>query len=94
MATRIIEYGGKDRADSLPIVPPAIRSQTAMTATGASAQSAATGLDCDMVCVQSDEAIYVAVGANPTATANDYRIAAAGEQFFDIRPGDKVAIRT
>jgi hypothetical protein len=94
MATRIIEYGGVERNDALPIVPMAIVSQTALTATGTSAQSAATSSGTDFVCVQSDEAVYVAVGSNPTATANDYRIPAGGEQFFEVRPTYKVAIRT
>jgi hypothetical protein len=94
MATRIIEYGGIERNDGLPIVPMPVRSQTAMTATGTSAQSAATGTDCDFICIQSDEAVYIKRGANPTATADDYRIPAGGEQFFDMIPGYKVAIRT
>lgn len=94
MATRIIEYGGVSRNDVLPIVPKAVREQATMTATGTSAQSAATGADCDFVCVQSDEQIYVAVGASPTAATTSYRIAAGGEQFFECNPADKVAIRT
>ena len=94
MATRIIEYGGVNRNDQLPIVPKAIREQTALTATGTSAQSAATGLDCDFVCVDSDEQIYVAIGSNPTAATTSYRIAAGQNQFFEVIPGDKVAIRT
>ena len=94
MPTRIHEYGGVDRNDGLPIVPMNVRSQAAMTATGTSAQSAAIGLDCDFICVQSDEAIYVARGSNPTATTDNYRIQAGGEQFFDMVPGYKIAIRT
>ena len=49
-----------------------------------------------MVLVQSDEAVYVAIGTNPTATVNDYRLQAGGEQYFSIIPGAsmKVAVRT
>ena len=96
MATRIIEYGGVDRSDRLQVVPAAqhITSQTALTASGTSAQSATVNAATTVVCVQSDEAVYVATGSNPTATTNDYRIAAGGEQFFTVKASDKVAVRT
>lgn len=93
MATRIIEYGG-DRPDGFPVVPESITVQTALVATGTSAQSAALSAGTVIALVQSDEAVYVAMGTNPTATANDYRIQAGGEQFFAVRPGWKIAIRT
>ncbi len=96
MATRIIEYGGDDRADSLPLVPAIqeVAEQTALTATGTSAQSAAFSGGTTIICVQSDEQVYVRLGSNPTATANSYRIPAGGEQFFSVRPAWKVAVRT
>ena len=98
MATRIIEFGGDDRSDDLPVVPSSqrITSQSAITATGTSAQSAAFDNATSLVCVQSDEAVYVLFGTNPTATTNDYRIQAGGEQFFTIPYGKswKVAVRT
>ncbi len=99
MATRIIEYGGSGLlGEAFPVVPACqrITSQTALTATGTSAQSAAVAAGTACVCVQSDEAIYVLLGTNPTATTNDYRLAAAGEQFFSVPPGLswKIAIRT
>jgi hypothetical protein len=49
-----------------------------------------------MVCVQSDEAVYLAFGTNPTATTNGYRLQAGGEQFFTVDVGKswKVAVRT
>lgn len=94
MATRIIEFEFSARADGLPVVPRKITAQTALTATGTSAQSAAVGLLSRLVLVQSDEAVYVAIGTNPTATTNDYRIVAGGEQFFEIAPSEKVAVRT
>lgn len=99
MATRIIEYGGPGlMGAAFPVVPADMRvtAQTAMTATGTSAQSAAVNAATGLVCVQSDEQIYVLFGTNPTVTANDYRIAAGAEQFFSIPVGQsyKVAIKT
>lgn len=94
MATRITEYDGNEVQNSLPIVPHALVEQAAMTATGTSAQSAAFGASTDLICVNTDEQIYTAVASNPTATTNSYRIAAGGEQWFAVKPGEKVAIRT
>jgi hypothetical protein len=99
MATRIIEYGGPGVwGPSFNIVPAEQRvvSQSALTATGTSAQSAAFNAATGLVLVQSDEAIYVLLGANPTATTDNYRIQAGNEQFFSIPGGQswKVAVRT
>lgn len=94
MATRIIECGAGARGDGLPIVPPVLVEQSAMTATGTSAQSSAFGDGTSLVIVQSDEAIYVKVGNNPTATTNSYKLAAGAEQAFTAGAGQKVAIRT
>lgn len=96
MATRIIEYGGADRVDRLEIVPATqkIVEQAAMTATGTSAQSAAVNDATSCVCIQADEAVYVALATNPTATTNSYRIQAGGQDFFSVNKGWKVAIRT
>jgi hypothetical protein len=98
VATRIIEFGGHGLQGVFPIVPASQRvlEQTAMTATSTSAQSSAFDKATGLVCVQSDEQIYVLVAANPTATTNSYRIAAGGEQWFDCLPGAgwKAAIRT
>jgi hypothetical protein len=96
MATRIIEYGGMSRYREFPIVPATakVTAQSAMTASGTSAASSAFNAATGLVCVQSDEAIKVAFGSAPTATDNDYKIQAGGEQFFDVLPGWKVAIKT
>ena len=98
MATRIIEYGGKDRADTFPVVPATqkITSQAALTATATSAQSVAVNASTSIVLVQSDEAVYVALGTNPTATTNDYRLQVGGEQYFSVPPNGawKIAVRT
>lgn len=96
MATRIIEYAGKRRTDAFPVVPSTakVTAQTAITATGASAASGAFNAATNLVCIQSDEAVYVNIGAAPTATVNDYRIQAGGEQWFDVDAGQKAAVRT
>jgi hypothetical protein len=96
MATRILEYGGPSQND-FPCVPAVNRvlAQSAMTASGTSAQSSAFDGSTSLVCIQSDEAVYVLFGTNPTATTNDYRIQAGGEQWFEVLPGSwKVAVRT
>jgi hypothetical protein len=76
MATRIIEYCAPARRDGYPVVPAGrkIVAQSALTATGTSQQSAAFARNASMVCVQSDEAVYVAFAASPTATTSDYRL--------------------
>jgi hypothetical protein len=96
MATRIIEYGAS--ASVLPLVPAVnkVTAQSALTATGTSQQSSAVQVGTAIVLVQSDEAVYVAFGTNPTATTNDYRLQAGTEQFFAVPPGQswKAAVRT
>jgi hypothetical protein len=99
MATRILEYGGTGRLGSAYSVVPDdefVTVQTPITATSTSAQSAAVNAATAMVLVQSDEAVYVATGTNPTATTSNYRIQAGGEQYFSVVPnaGWKVAVRT
>lgn len=99
MATRILEFEGDFRDSSLAAIVPMtqlITEQSAMTATGTSAQSSALGGATTFICVQSDEAVYVELGTNPTATGNSYRLQAGGEQFFAVAHGLswKVAIKT
>lgn len=99
MATRIIEYGNVGNTGAaFPIVPAdhEITQQSALTASASSAQSAAVNAETRIVLVQSDEAIKVAVNANPTATDNNYKIVAGGEQYFAVQRGMswKVAIKT
>jgi hypothetical protein len=98
MATRIIEYAGDFPSHYSAIVPAdqLVTEQSAITATGTSAQSTAVNADTTFVCVQSDEAVYVKLGSNPTATTNSYRLQAGTEQFFKVAPRAswKVAVRT
>lgn len=98
MATRIIEFGGTGPLHVFPVVPAGQfeAKQAAITATATSAQSAAFNASTGLICVQSDEAVYVEINANPTATTDSYRIQANGEQWFSVPPNAswKVAVRT
>lgn len=99
MATRIIEYGGTGRLGLAYSVVPTdeyVTSQSAITPTSTSAQGAAFSAATGLVLVQCDEATYVKVANNPTATTNDYRIQAGQEQFFSVIPGAgwTAAVRT
>lgn len=96
MATRILEYDGNEVQYAMPVIPHLLVKQTAMTATGSSARSAAFGNNSDLICVQSDEQIYAEPGdaATVAATTDSYRISAGGEAWFAVKPGEKVAIRT
>lgn len=99
MATRILEFGGTGLLGSaFPIVPAGqfMTKQAAITATTTSAQSAAVSASTQLVIVQSDEAVYVEFGTNPTATTDSYRLQAGGEQSFSVpfNKAWKVAVRT
>lgn len=95
MPTRIIEFAGAvARTDGLPVYPGTGTPQPALTATATSAQGAAFASGTSMVLVQSDEAVYIKIGTDPTATTNDIRLPANGEKEFTVLPGEKVAVRT
>lgn len=98
MATRIIEYSGPVRMDGFNSVPAwsQVAKQSPITATTTPASSSAFAMHSNMVCINSDEAVYVAFGTSPTATISDFRVPVNGTQFFDIQPGAswKVSVRT
>ena len=96
MPTRFLECGPAAPSSlGLQLVPRILLEQAALTATGTAANSAAVSSPtCRLVCVQSDEQIYVKVGSAPTATTNSYRLAAGGEQYFEAGVGDFISIRT
>jgi hypothetical protein len=98
MATRIIEFLPLDpSAIGAPIVPAGnlVTEQTALTTTTSPTPSAVFDARTGLVCIQSDEAVYVKFGTNPTATVNSYRIQAGQEQFFLVPAGQgqKVSVR-
>ena len=73
-----------------------VKVQTPITATTTAASSSAFQMHSNMLCINSDEAVYVAFGTAPTATTSDFRVPANGTQFFDVQPGVswKVSVRT
>lgn len=100
MPTRILEFGPSEVAalGGFPIVPARseLVEQAAITATSSPQLSAVFNAATVLVCVQSDEQIYVKVNVSPTVTTNSYRIAAGAEQWFDVAPGSgsQVQVRT
>lgn len=73
---------------------PAIAEQTAITTSVDSAQSAAFNVDTRIIAISTPaaQAVGVAFGSNPTATANSMRLPANGVFFFGVKPGHKVAL--
>lgn len=98
MATRIIEYGGRARQGDFPVVPAEQKlvEQTPITPTTTSAQSAAFGVDTQIVCIDPDEDVYVNFGTNPTAATTSRKVYAKQQMDFAVPPGLswKVAVRT
>ena len=99
MPTRFIEYGGSGMlTKDVPVIPADqfIVEQSAITATGTSAQSAAVNAGTGLVIVDSDEQVYCSYGTNPTATTNSLRIPAGGRIEISVPPGRswKIAVRT
>jgi hypothetical protein len=96
MATRIIEYGSRGLNSDLPVVPAnkKVAEQTPITATTTSAQSSAFNTGTTIVTIDSDEDVYVAFGANPTATTSSRKVYAKAPQDFAVDPGMKVAVRS
>jgi hypothetical protein len=92
----ISEY---DRMPSDPrgLVPtgsePAVATQ-AVAIGGASEQSAAFNARTKFIRLHTDAICSVKFGANPTATADDLRMAANQTEFFGVVAGDKVAVIT
>jgi len=96
VATRILEFRSLvGNFGEKPIAPMNLLlvRQPALTATGAPQSSGEFTADTTLVCVQSDEAVYVAFGTDQEATADDYRIPAGGELFAFVKPGWKASVR-
>lgn len=98
MAVRIFEMArvqiaGGTGLQLCPNVPWAV-TQSPLTATGTSQQSAAFGSTTNAITVQADEAVHIEIAANPTATVNSYKLAAGAQADFWVTPGHKLAVRT
>lgn len=93
-ALTIVEYAAAAEGlmpVGLPAEPPAVV-QTAVAITGASAQSAAFGVDTRLVELSTDVNCRVLVGANPTATASCTYLAAGAVIHRRVQAGQKVAV--
>lgn len=94
MATRIHEGSTALNDGEIPIALHPMTSQAAITATASSQQSAAFASTTEIVIVDTDEAIHILVGKDPTATTANLKIAAGGRYEFGVPRGEgyKVAV--
>lgn len=94
--TEIASHGqdGNAKQIALPLFPP-LAEQTVAIAAG-SAQSAALNAATTMVRLHTDAICSVAIGANPTATAANMRLAANTEIWVAVPRGSvpKIAVIT
>lgn len=66
---------------------------TNFTTSGSSQATAAVGNTTSIVRVSTTEAIYLAIGSDPTATSGDLMIPGGGTEFFAVVPGtSKLAV--
>jgi hypothetical protein len=61
---------------------------------GTTVQSSAFNQYTRMIGVHTDAICSFKIGSNPTATANTRRMAANATEYFEVNPGDKIAIIT
>ena len=72
---------------------PALAEQK-ITISGTSAQSSAFNAKTRMIRVHTSEVCSILVGSNPTATVSTARLAAGQTEYFEVTPGDKIAVIT
>lgn len=72
---------------------PALAEQTVAIG-GASVQSNAFSSNTRMIGVHTDAICSILIGSNPTATASKRRLAANTTEYFEVTPGDKIAVIT
>ncbi len=83
------------RASHLPIIRLDERlTYQEVSFTSTAGQSAAFDGDTSVITVVSDVDCAIAVGADPTATANSYPLAANTERDIEVKPGDKISAIT
>jgi orotate phosphoribosyltransferase len=87
--TKVIEGRG---AAGISSEPPLAEQTVAIG--GTTAQSAAFNAGTNMIRVHTDAICSIAIGADPTATANTRRMAAGSTEYFGVTPGHKVAVIT
>lgn len=78
----------------LPVVRmPGVTTQTVAIG-GTSVQSSAFNAKTNMIRVHTDAICSVLIGSNPTATATSPRMAAGSTEYFEVSPGDRIAVIT
>ncbi len=78
----------------LPVAKMAPLTTQTVAIGGASTQSSAFNAKTFMVAVHTDAICSIEFGSNPTATSNSRRMAANTTEYFEVTPGDKVAVIT
>lgn len=78
----------------LPVVYAPPIAEQKLTVSGTSTQSAVFNTNTRMVALHTSEVCSVAFGSNPTATVNTKRMAANTTEYFEVKPGDRVAVIT
>ena len=73
---------------------PCITDQTPVVIGGGSLQSAAFAENTRVIRVHTDSICSIAIGANPTATANNKRLLAGATEYFGVVPGHLLAVIT
>lgn len=66
----------------------------AVTFTGTAGQSNAFDADTSIITVQADANCAIAVGPDPTATANGYPLTSGDTLDIEVSPGDKISAIT
>ena len=61
---------------------------------GSSTQSSAFSAQTAIIRVATDAICSIAIGTNPTATANSMRMAADQVEYFSVQPNQKIAVIT
>lgn len=82
--------GGTSPVEAV-VLPPLV-SQTPVTFTGASVQSAILGASTRLVRVMSDANCLIEVGASPTATASSFPLTANADYHFQVSPGTSLRL--
>jgi hypothetical protein len=82
----------RDQGQGVQATPlPPLAEQTVAIGAG-SAQSTAFNAATVFIRAHADSICSIAVGANPTATAGNARLAANQTEYFAVRAGDKIAV--
>lgn len=73
---------------------PSLVDQAPVSVSATSAQSAAFSGDTKLIRIECDTIVSFVIGANPTATASNARMAASAPEYFQVKAGQIVAFIT